>query len=103
MHSSETKAEETGVTYRRVDDLCEHPNGIGTEQVTPTEFTGKAVTQLLNYCATYPNPVLRFCASDMVLRVYSDTSYLSVSKGRSRSSSYFISPASCRLIIATLP
>ena len=45
--------------------------------------------QLLNYCTTYPNSVLRFCASDMVLRVYSDTSYLSVSKGRSRAAGYF--------------
>ena len=49
-------------------------SSIGTEQVTPTEFTGKAVAQSLNYCVTYPNPELRFCASDMVLRVYSDAS-----------------------------
>ena len=43
-------------------------SSIDTEQATPTEFTGKAVTQLLNYCATNPSPVLRFCASDIVLR-----------------------------------
>ena len=49
-------------------------SSVGTEQATPTEFTGKAVAQLLNYCVTYPNPELRFCASDMVLRVYSDAS-----------------------------
>ena len=62
---------------------------IGTEQATPTEFTEKAVVQLLNYCATYSNPVLRFCASDMVLRVYSDASHLSVTKGQSRVTGYF--------------
>ena len=47
------------------------------------------MAQLLNYCATYPNPVLRFCASDMILRVYSYASYLSVSKGCSRAAEYF--------------
>ena len=62
---------------------------IGTEQATPTEFTEKAVAQLLNYCATYSNSVFLFCASDMVLRVYSDASYLSVTKGRSRVTGYF--------------
>ena len=56
---------------------------IGTEQTIPTEFTGRVVFQLLNYWATYPNPILRFCASDMVLYVYSGTFYLSVHKGRS--------------------
>ena len=58
-------------------------SSIGTEQVKPTEFIGKAAAQLLNYCAIHPNPVLRFCATDMVLRVYNDATYLSVSKGSS--------------------
>ena len=53
-------------------------SSIGTEQVKPTEFTGKAAAQLLNYCAIYPNPVLRFCATDMVLSVYNDA-YLFIS------------------------
>ena len=62
---------------------------IGTAQANPTEHTLDATTRLLNYCATYPNPTLRFVASDMILRVFSDASYLSVSKCRSRAAGYF--------------
>jgi hypothetical protein len=44
----------------------------------------KAITHLLNYCATHPNATLRYVASDMMLHVESDASYLSETKGRSR-------------------
>ena len=56
---------------------------IGTTQANPTVHTLDVTTRLLNYCATYPKPTLRFVASDMILRVFSDASYLSVSKYRS--------------------
>ena len=39
-----------------------------------TAATAQAVTQLLNYCATHPDAVIRFHASDMVLHVHSDAS-----------------------------
>ena len=48
----------------------------------------QAVVQLLNYCATHPNAVVRFHASDMVLWVESDASYLSEPKGRSRAGGF---------------
>ena len=57
---------------------------IATEQTQATESTMRKITQLLNYCATHPEAVVRFHASDMVLWVDSDGSYLSVPKGRSR-------------------
>ena len=58
-------------------------NTIWSEQASGIEATADAATQLLQYCATYPNPSLRFYKSDMILRCHSDASYLSVSKARS--------------------
>ena len=48
-----------------------------------------AITQLLNYCASHPDAMIRYHASDMILHVESDASYLSVPKGRSRAAGYF--------------
>ncbi|KAI2499391.1 Reverse transcriptase (RNA-dependent DNA polymerase) [Fragilaria crotonensis] len=47
------------------------------------------LSQLLNYCATNPNATVRFTASDMLLAVESDASYLSVVKAHSRAAGYF--------------
>ena len=41
---------------------------IGTDQSIGTEAATLVTTQLLDYCVTYPDPVLRFKASKMVLR-----------------------------------
>ena len=54
-----------------------------------TENTMKAAVQLLNYAASNPDATVRFRASDMILHVHSDASYLSESKARSRSGGYF--------------
>ena len=67
-------------------------NTLGTEQASATGNTIIDLTQLLDYCTIYPNPTLRFVASDMVLRIYSDASYLSVSKARSRAVGFFFCP-----------
>jgi hypothetical protein len=48
----------------------------------------EALTQLLNYCATHPDATVRYTASDMVLHVESDASYLTAAKARSRASGY---------------
>ena len=42
-----------------------------------------------DYMATHPEAKIRFRASDMVLNVHSDTSYLSAAKCRSRAGGYF--------------
>ena len=57
-------------------------NTLGTENASATKNTIIALTQLLDYCATYPNSTLRFVASDTVLRIHSDASYISVTKTR---------------------
>ena len=61
---------------------------IATQQASGTAATMKAITHLLNYCATHPEATVRFIASDMVLWVDSDASYLSENKARSRAGGF---------------
>jgi hypothetical protein len=53
-------------------------------QAQGTQATAEACTHLLKYCATHPDAVIRYTASDMVLHVHSEASYLSEPKARSR-------------------
>lgn len=48
--------------------------------------TTKKMTQVLSYLATNPVAIICFHASEMVLHIHSDVSYLSVSKAWSRAS-----------------
>ena len=61
---------------------------IATQQAKGTKTTMEAITHLLNYCATHPDATVRFIASDMVLWVESDASYLTAPKARSRAAGY---------------
>ena len=63
-------------------------SSLSTQQAKPTVRTRAAVNHLLDYCATHPNAVTRFHASDMVLHVESDASYLSEAKAKSRYAGY---------------
>ena len=47
------------------------------KQSTATEKTEAKVNQLLDYLATNPAAVIQFHASDMILDIHSDASYLS--------------------------
>ena len=62
---------------------------IASEQANPTKKTMKRVCQLLDYMAIHPEAKIRFHASDMMLNVHSDASYLSAANGRSRAGGYF--------------
>ena len=62
---------------------------IGSQQSKPTATTRKAIDHLLDYVATHPDATVRFYASDMVLNLHSDASYLSESGARSRAGGYF--------------
>ena len=44
------------------------------------EATGRSMAQLLNYCSTHLDAVVRYKKSDMILEIHSDASYLSESK-----------------------
>jgi hypothetical protein len=75
---------------RMVDNtLLVDVNLLSAQQSTATESTMTKLTTLLNYCATYPDAVIRYKASDMILHIVSDASYLSASGSRSRLGGYF--------------
>jgi hypothetical protein len=59
-------------------------NDIATEQTKATEKTQSATNQLLDYLATHPDATIRYHASNMILHIHSDASYLSVPNARSR-------------------
>jgi hypothetical protein len=70
---------------RAVDPTVLMPlNDIAMEQTKATGKTQAATNQLLDYLASHPDATIRYHASDMILHIHSDTSYLSVSNARSR-------------------
>jgi len=62
---------------------------LAAAQSEGTQATIKACTHLLNYAATHPEAVLWYKASDMILNIHSDASYLSETKVRSRAGGIF--------------
>jgi hypothetical protein len=58
-------------------------NDIATEQTKVTEKTQVATNQLLDYLATHLDATIRYHASDMILHIHIDASYLSVSNASS--------------------
>ena len=70
-------------------------SSIAMSQAKATEQTEKHVQQLLDYLATNPNASVLYRASDMVLNIHSDASYLNEPHGRSRVAGfYFLGSAS---------
>jgi hypothetical protein len=59
-------------------------NDIATDQTKTTKKTQAATNQLLDYLATHPDAAIRYHASDMILHIHSDASYITVSNARSR-------------------
>jgi len=64
-------------------------SSIASQQSKATEQTAAATNQLLDYCATHPDAVTRYHASDMQLRIHSDSSYLNEPEARSRVGGHF--------------
>ncbi len=64
-------------------------SSIASEQTKGTERTLEKAYQVLDYLASHPDAVVRFRASDMVLNIHSDTSYLSEPKARSQACGHF--------------
>ena len=62
---------------------------IASEQSKATEQTMQRCKQLLDYLATHPDATVRFHASDMILNIHSDASYLSEKNARSRACGHF--------------
>ena len=64
-------------------------SAIASSQAKPTQLTMHKIKLFLDYAATNPDAVLTYRASDMVLAVHSDASYLSEPKARSRAGGHF--------------
>jgi hypothetical protein len=64
-------------------------SSIASKQTRGTINTMVKAKQLLDYLATHPDATIRFRASDMILNVHSDASYLSESKAHSHACGHF--------------
>ncbi|KAL7500917.1 hypothetical protein ACHAWT_008970 [Skeletonema menzelii] len=75
-----------GLYYGRAVDntILVALGSLASEQANPTENTAKRANQLLDYLATHPDAKVQFRASDMILNIHSDASYLSEPRARSR-------------------
>ena len=62
---------------------------MATQQANPTENMMKKVKQFLDYAATHPDAIVTYKASNMVLAIHGDASYLSEPKARSRAGGHF--------------
>jgi hypothetical protein len=75
---------------RAVDTTLIMPiNILASEQSKTTEVTAAKVIKLLNYCNTHPETKIRYNASDMILHIHSDASYLSENEAKSRAGGFF--------------
>ena len=63
-------------------------SSLARQQKAPTVKTMAAINHLLDYCATHPNAITRYHASDMILHVESDASYLSETDAKSRAAGF---------------
>jgi hypothetical protein len=64
-------------------------SSIAVEQTKATEKTMERCIQLLDYLASNSKAKVRFHASDMIINIHSNTSYLSKTKARSRACGHF--------------
>jgi hypothetical protein len=73
-----------------VDPILIMPiNVLASEQSNATEVTADKVIKLLNYCNTNPETKIRYHASEMILHIHSDASYLSENEAKSRAGGSF--------------
>jgi hypothetical protein len=64
-------------------------SSIAVEQMKATEKTMARCTQLLDYLSGHADAKVRFHASDMILNIHSDASYLLEANARSRACGHF--------------
>ena len=64
-------------------------SAISSVQANSTEQTKARLQWLLDYCITHPDARIRYQASQMILYIHSDASYLSEAGAKSRVGGYF--------------
>jgi hypothetical protein len=75
---------------RAVDPTLIMPiNVLASEQSRATSVTADKVIKNFNYCNTHPETKIRHHASDMILHIHSDVSYLSGKEAKSRAGGFF--------------
>ena len=62
---------------------------ITAQQAKGTEKMYVGTLWLLNYYATYPNAMICYTSSDMIIHIHSDASYLSEPQARSRAGGHY--------------
>ena len=77
--------------YAHAIDLTMLPalGTLATQQASPNQNTMKNIHQFFDYVATHPDAIVTYYASNMVLAVHSNASYLSESNARSRAGGHF--------------
>ena len=65
-------------------------SSIASRQSKGTENLEKEVKQFLDYCETHPNSGVRFVASDMMLALHADGSYVSETESKRRAAGHFL-------------
>jgi hypothetical protein len=75
---------------RAVDPTLIMPiNILASAQSKATAVTADKVIKLLNYCNTHPETKIRYDASDMILHIHIDASYLSEKEAIIRAGGFF--------------
>ena len=76
----------TDLFYSRAVDptLLTALSELSSAQATATETTKRACQQFLDCCASHPDGSIHYYASDMILKLHSDSSYLNAVGARSR-------------------
>ncbi len=64
-------------------------SSIASEQTNGTKHTMEKAYQVVDYLATHPDAIVRFRASEMILNIHSNASYLTEPKSCSRTSGHF--------------
>jgi hypothetical protein len=64
-------------------------NVLASEQSNAAKVTAEKVIKLLNYCNTHPETKICYHASDMILHIHSDASYLSENEAKGRAGGFF--------------
>jgi hypothetical protein len=75
---------------RAVDPKLIMPvNVLDSEQTRATADTADKTIKFLNYCNTHPEATLRYHASDMILNIHSEASYISEREAKSGTGEFF--------------
>ena len=78
-------------------------NSLAAVHTKPTIESAKQTTRFLNYSATYPEVVIEYRKSGMIIHPYSDASYISEPEAQSIAGGFFLVPKSNTSIKSITP